>query len=84
MQLLIEPDGIIRCVYGEELDLARLGEVQIRRASFVEPDAHGQWWADLSPVRGPKLGPFGIRSRALATEMAWLEQNLCEEAVCDP
>jgi hypothetical protein len=50
----------------------------------VEPDAHGQWWADLSPVRGPTLGPFGIRSRALAAEMAWLEQNLCEEGVCDP
>ena len=31
---------------------------RIRRASHVEPDEAGRWWADLSPVGGPRLGPF--------------------------
>jgi len=41
----------------------------------VEPDQQGRWWADLSPIRGPSLGPFTQRSEALAAEHAWLETN---------
>ena len=76
MELIIGADGNARCVYGEELNLSALGEVQIRRASHVEPDALGRWWADLSPVRGPKPGPFDQRSSALAAEIAWLHLHL--------
>ncbi len=73
MHLTVEPGGTVHCVYGEALDLAALGAVSIRRASHVEPDADGRWWADLAPVGGPRLGPFGLRSAALAAERAWLE-----------
>jgi hypothetical protein len=72
MELIILPRGSLRCIYGEELDLSQLGEVQIRRASFVEPDERGLWFADLSPVDGPVLGPFDKRSAALEAEANWL------------
>ncbi len=72
MELFISPGGEIRCLYGEAVELARLGELRIQRASQVEPDEAGQWWADLSPVDGPKLGPFWRRTEALEAEAAWL------------
>jgi hypothetical protein len=78
MYLVIEPHGRVRCLYGEMVDLALLGVLSIRRASHVEPDAEGQWWADLSPVNGPSLGPFAQRSHALAIEEGWLEQHWLE------
>ncbi len=75
MQLLIAPSGLVRCIYGEELDLAELGPLSIQRASHVEPNGTGHWLADLSPVNGPTLGPFASRSAALAAESAWLEAH---------
>jgi hypothetical protein len=68
MQLVVDRRGTVSCVYDEALDLAALGDVAIRRGSHVEPDAAGQWWADLAPAGGPVLGPFGRRSAALAAE----------------
>ena len=75
MQLGIEPGGIVRCIYNEEIDLAALGSPAISRASHVEPDQQGCWWADISPVGGGVLGPFLNRSAALAAEHSWLETN---------
>ena len=75
MQLFVAPDGRVRAVYAEELDLTRFGELSIRRASHVEPDPVGRWHADLSPVGGPVLGPFDRRSEALEAEHAWLETH---------
>lgn len=75
MQLVIEPGGAVRCIYGEEIDLAALGSPTISRASHVEPDQQGRWLADLSPVAGPVLGPFDVRSEALAAEHSWLETH---------
>jgi hypothetical protein len=75
MQLLIQPDGTVRCVYGETIDLAALGPLTIGRASHVEPTPSGRWLADLSPVGGPVLGPFPQRSEALSAETAWLAEH---------
>jgi hypothetical protein len=80
MNIVIRPDGSLRCVYDEALDLTLLGKLVIRRASHVEPDEVGVWWADMSPVSGPKLGPFGHRSEALAEERNWLERNWLQPA----
>ena len=80
MQILIQPDGLLRCLYDESLDLTALGRPRIQRGSHVEPDRAGQWWADLSPVAGPRLGPFTCRSRALSAERLWLEQNWLQPA----
>jgi hypothetical protein len=75
MQLLIDPSGCTRCIYGETIDLALFGHLAVRRASHVEPNAEGNWFADLSPVNGPCLGPFRRRSEALEAERRWLEDN---------
>ena len=73
MQLVIEPDGAVRCLYDESINLSALGRPVITRGSHVEPDRHGQWFADLVPCSGPRLGPINRRSEALAAERCWLE-----------
>ena len=75
MHLIIEKDGRIRGIYGEEIALDALGPTRITRASHVEPDHEGRWLADLAPVGGPVLGPFERRSEALDAEVAWLDAN---------
>lgn len=75
MDLIITAGGQIRCIYCEELPLHELGSPAISRASHVEPNEAGQWIVDLTPVAGPKLGPFLQRSAALAAEKSWLEAH---------
>ena len=75
MQAVVQPNGAIRCLYDESIDLSTLGRLSIRRASHVEPDANGQWSADLSPMEGPVLGPFSRRSDALTAERDWIEDH---------
>ena len=75
MDLLVLPDGTVRAIYAEEIDLGLLGSPSITRASHVEPDEQGRWSADLSAVTGPVLGPFNRRSDALQAEQSWLEAN---------
>ena len=75
MNLVISRGGQIRCIYDEQINLAALGELSISRASSVEPDSEGYWWADLKPVNGPLLGPFIVRSQAITAERSWLESH---------
>jgi hypothetical protein len=72
MELVVDAGGDIRCIYSEELDLREIGKLQIIRASHVEPDRDGYWWADMVPSGGPVLGPYGSRSEALGAETGWL------------
>jgi len=72
MELVVDAGGDVRCIYDEALDLRELGKLQITRASHVEPDRDGFWWADMGPVDGPVLGPFRSRTEALGAERAWL------------
>lgn len=73
--------GAIQFVYEDELaDVLELGVHEIHRVSFVEPWANAAspvaaWHADMSPVGGPKLGPFQYREQALEAEREWLAQN---------
>lgn len=78
MNIIIEKGGLVRGIYGEIIDLDALGPLGIERASHVEPDEHGRWLADLSPVGGPVLCPFQKRSDALEAEVEWLEGNWLE------
>ena len=73
MDLVIRPNGDVTTLYTELLDLSALGAVNIARASHVESDQSGQWFADV--IDGPKLGPFPRRSEALAAEVAWLTEH---------
>ena len=74
MQLLVQPDGGVRCVYDEAINLSALGRLQIKHGSHVEPDDDGRWFADLAVVQGPRLGPFALRSNALDAERQWLQR----------
>jgi hypothetical protein len=76
MQLLVQTDGGVYCLYDETLDLSVFGRRSIQRVSYVEPTDHGAWQADLSPVDGPVLGPFSLRSTALEAERSWLESHV--------
>lgn len=71
--------GAIQFLLDDKMQaLAKLGKVEASRASHVEPEViNGEvkWFADLSPVRGPKLGPFDTRTIALDKEVAWLNEN---------
>ena len=75
MQIVVSSSGDLRCLYSEAIGLPALGTVHIRRGSYLDPDEHGCWYADLSPVGGPRLGPFKDRSSGLAAEQQWLEMN---------
>ena len=75
MQLVIKPNGLVRCVYDETIDLRQLGQLSVQRGSAVEPDDAGNWFADLAIVNGPNLGPFKCRSEALAAERDWLDHH---------
>jgi hypothetical protein len=72
MELVVDAGGDVRCIYDEALDLREIGTLKITRASHVEPDAAGFWWADMGPVDGPMLGPYGSRTEALQVERGWL------------
>ena len=66
MQLVITPSGDIRCLYGETIDLARLGQLEIRRGSFVYTSA-----AAAAAVRGkiqkkPRGGSRGAVTRSFS------------------
>ena len=76
MELVVGVDGMARCIYDEALDLQELGKLQITRASHVEPDSEGYWWADMGPVDGPVLGPFRSRTEALGAERGWLDARM--------
>ena len=76
MELVVDAGGDVRCIYGEELDLREFGKLQITRASHVEPNKDGFWWADMGPVGGPVLGPFKNRTEALQAETAQLSEAL--------
>lgn len=72
-EVMIGADGRVRVIYSDSLAtvLPALGRVEIARASHVEP-GEGGWIADMSPVGGELLGPFALRSEALAAEVRWL------------
>ena len=81
MILIVDVHASVHGIYSEAIDLTRIGVAAIRRASHVEPDDQGRWWADLSPSQGPRLGPFALRSTALDAERQWLEARLADSNV---
>ena len=80
-----------RCVYCLA-NLTKTAAPHLRIAISEEPKAqiaenpkgmghsYDLWWADLSPVKGPKLGPFSRRSDALQAENYWLLGNWLNSA----
>jgi hypothetical protein len=79
MELVVDAGGDVRCIYDEGIDLREIGTLRITRASHVEPDRDGFWWADMGPVDGPVLGPYASRSEALGAERGWLVSGVTGE-----
>ena len=75
MILSISSKGDIRGIYTDEFPWRELGKPLVKRASNVEPDHLGLWWADLELSNGPKIGPFARRTDALVAEVRWLEKH---------
>jgi hypothetical protein len=75
MIISIDKHGHFRGVYTDSFPWRELGTPRIQRASHLEPDHLGLWWADLSLSNGPKIGPFARRADAIAAEIRWLERN---------
>jgi len=78
MELVISfnEDGSVQSLYNEELNLEEIGDLNIKRASYVEPDKDGNWYVDLKPINGKILGPFKKRSEALKEEHKYINNIL--------
>jgi hypothetical protein len=80
MKLVINKEGAIQTIAEDDLSfVSSLGDCNAQRASHVNPVKHNGkllWSADLSPVGGPVLGPFGTRTEAIKSEIEWLYQRL--------
>lgn len=75
---LVIIDGTVKFIYDDAVAsaLKKSGTLEVHRASHVEPTEGGGWSADLSPVKGPTLGPFETRAEALKAEVEWLSEHL--------
>ena len=75
MIISVDRAGGVKAIYSDGFNWHALGKTLIQRASEVEPDHLGLWWADLGVSGGPRIGPFAKRADAIAAEVAWLERN---------
>ena len=49
IDITINDDGTLRFIHNDDLtDLMHMGATTIKRASHVEPNARGEWEADVS------------------------------------
>lgn len=71
MTLTIEPDGTIKGLYTEDIDLSTLGTLHIERATNVEFDEAGQEWVVFDIQRRPL---FRNSSRQICLQ--WEKDNL--------
>lgn len=76
MILSIENGGVITAIYNDDLEplMAQAKICAIERASHVEPTSDAKWAATMTD--GTVLGPYTLRSEALAAEVAYLESKL--------
>lgn len=70
MKITFRPDGTVRCLYSELIDLQQLGRLKIQRASSIEFDENQQRWQ----VRINNLVAFSSPSRQECLE--WEQTNL--------
>lgn len=76
--VFILPDGTIRFIYDDSLKwLSSESNIFLKRASHIEANVNDnkvEWFADLSPVNGPLLGPFASREESIEAEKHWLHK----------
>lgn len=71
-KLRITPDGRIRGLWDDDVQLGKLGVLSVRRASHVEFDDNYQQWT-VSPSQVP--GHVLFRSRNRNDALAWEHQH---------
>jgi len=78
-RLKISPTGKVTAIHNDDYDFSVHGKKKIRRASQVEPNADGEWEADMSLLgdkhKGVVLGPFSRRDQAIAAEVAYINKH---------
>lgn len=81
LKLVVRNGGEINSIYDDDLIglFVDAASVKIARASHVEPSRNG-WYADMSPVGGPKLEGFLSRQQALDAEREWINQHVIGKA----
>lgn len=78
---VLYPDGTVRGLYTDTIDLRALGHVRATRGSVVEWDATAQAWRARILATGAVLGPFAHRDEAVAAERRVLADALDDPAV---
>ncbi len=72
MVLTFAPDGAVRCLYGELIDLRTLGTLSCERVSHIEFDQATQEWRVLSADRRSVL----FRGPSRQACLDWETDNL--------
>lgn len=73
---LIDPGGLVRGLYTEEVDWPALGLLRVTRASTVEFDETRQGWVVTILKSGDRFGPFPQRAAAIQAEVTTLTERL--------
>jgi len=89
--VIVNPNGTLRFLVSDRTEQAfsEASVLEIHRVSHVDvfedldpkaktkaaPGSPTSWYADMSPVNGPVLGPFRSRKRALQEERYYLERR---------
>jgi hypothetical protein len=72
--IIVTPAGFCECLYTEAIDLARLGDLSVRRATDIEFDGASQLWK-VRDTGGRELYSHASREACLARERDHLEQR---------
>jgi len=65
IRVFVRPSGKVQSVFSDKLELRRMGNAQITRAGYVEPE--GNMWK-VTLADGTEVGHFWYREDALQAE----------------
>jgi hypothetical protein len=72
--MIIMPDGSCECLHTELIDLARLGQLEIRRATDIVFDNKSQEWA-VKDMEGHELFRHASRDTCLEWERSYINKR---------
>ncbi len=78
MNLYFQPDGTVTCLYSEELPLAQIGKLDIKRFTTVEPDSDSVAWV-VKDMQGMILFSSLSKTICLAWEESYFNQTMKEK-----
>ena len=72
--VIVTPAGLCECLYTEAIDLAKLGDLSVRRATDIAFDDVSQLWV-VKDTGGRELYRLCSREACLAWEREYLDQQ---------